>query len=436
MARETMNSVRQPNHLYLHRLNNQVMMNYGFCLPDNPCDYRILSLRAPPGSPLHEAKAQQLKMYPALPRDGDDHYYVFNIFYPLLAPGSSMEHSIFSPALLNALSILAANERELETLEIAEHEIRIPGLYGNSRNLLAALSQITIELITHIVRLKSSSPGPQQPESLKQTYGKVYRDSQVTLSETALLIAAWTLMRARQHNLSGHWEETKYLLSSHMARVPVGKFAEEIVSRVRVRILERESLLANSGELFAFNELFGLLAPEMQESCKTCSSQIFAQAEKTIPMLRGSSESSPFAFPIFLCLTVAIHRAANATTEKRLPARLTKWASFIIEKYPPPPDDVAWMLEDEDDEHIASLFDDVLETMRTQKSTVLSSVGEFTGDHGDSWWLSPNWLRWAWMIMERETVQVPDDPLKTLTMEAQGQVMLSTESYLYIPAER
>lgn len=407
------------------------MMNYGFCLPDNQCDYRVLSLRAPPGSPLHEVKSQQLKMYPGLARDGDDQYYVFNIFYPLLAPGLSLEHSIFSPSLLNALSILAANERELETLQIAEHEVRIANAYGNSRSLLAALSQITIELITHIVKLKSSSQG-SQPENIKQTHGKIYRDSQITLSEVALVIAAWTLLRGRQHGLSGHWEETKNLVNSHMAHVPIGEFPEEILSRIQVRILERESLLANSGELFAFDELFDLLPPEMEEQCKACFSHVLAESENAIPMLKGCSESSPFAFPMFLCLTVAIHRAS--TEMSLLPARLAKWADFILENYPPPSDDVAWMLEDEDDEHIASLFDDVLETMRSQNSPVLSSVAEFTGGpQRDSWWLSPNWVRWAWMVMEQETVQVPDDPLQILDSDAQGQVMLSTESYLYIP---
>ena len=411
-------------------------MNYGFCLPDNPCDYRILSLRAPPGSPLQQAKSHQIKMYPHL-AEADDHYYVFNIFYPLLAPDASMEHSIFSPALLNALSILAANDRELETLEIAEHEIRIPEQYGNSRSLLAALSQIMIELITHIVKLKSSSQGSQEPENLKQTHGKIYRDSQITLSETALIIATWTLTRARQHGLKGNWEETKNMLSSHMARVPAGKFLEEIVSRIRVRMLDRKSLLTNSGELFAFNELFEILPPEIQDPCKTCFHQISTEVEKAIPMLGGSSESSPFAFPMFACLIVAIYKATHASPEKpQLPLRLAKWASFLLEKYSPPPDDMAWMLEDEDDEHLASLFDDVLETMRTQNSGAFTSVAEFTDEsRGDSWWLSPNWIRWAWMLMEQETVQIPDDPLKMLSTDAQGQVMLSTVSYLYIPAD-
>jgi hypothetical protein len=408
------------------------MMNYGFCLPDNHCDYRILSLRAPPGSPLHQAKSYQSRIHPELAKEADDRYYVFNVFYPLLAPGSSVEHSIFSPALLNAVSVLAANDRELETLEITEKEIRIPNRYGNSRNLLAALSQAMIELITHIVKLKSSVQDLQQPENLKQTNAKIYRDSQTTLSETALLVVAWTMMRARWHGSSGR-QEIKDLLSSHMSRVPAGKFPEVILSQIRARALERESLLVNTGELFSFDELFGALRPEIQAPSRTCLRTIFAEAEKAIPVLRGNSESA-FGFPVFLCLTAALHRANTSTEKPQLPPRLSKWACFLLDKYPPPPNDVAWMLEDEDDEHLVRLFGDVLEGMRTQNPTAFSAITECTGDQGD-WWLSPNWVRWAWMVVEHESVQMPDDPLKMLAAGAQEQeVTLSTASYLYIPA--
>lgn len=152
-------------------------------------------------------------------------------------------------------------------------------------------------------------------------------------------------------------------------------------------------------------------------------------------MLRGSGESSPFVFPIFVCFITAVYRAAPDTPE--LPPRLAKWARFLLEKYPSPPDDVAWMLEDEDDEQLASLFDEeVLETMRTRNQAVFDDLAAFTGDwKGDNWWLSPNWIRWAWMLVEQESVQAPDDPLHMLSAGGSGQVMLSTVSYLYIPQD-
>lgn len=413
------------------------MMNYGFCLPNNPCDYRVVSIRAPPGSPLYEAKAAQRQMYPELAaREDDDPYYVFNIFYPLLAPDAPMENSIFSPALFNAVSILAANDRELESLEITEQGIRIPNRYGTSRSVLAALTQIIIELITHVVKLRSSGAELLQPQNIKQIHGKIYREGQIMLSETALIIAAWTLNRARQHGYTGAWEETKPLLEAHMARVPVGKFPEEIVSRIRVRILERSSILTNNGELFTLDDLYGIIPEKMQQPCKTCLQSILTTTERAIPIFRGNAESSPFVFPIFVCLVAAAYR----TDASILSLRLASWSRLLLDKYPPPPDDVAWMLEDEDDEQLVSVFDEeVLETMRTRNQAVFSGLSAFTGDwQGDSWWLSPNWIRWAWMLVEQESVQVPDDPLKMLAVggSEQGPVMLSTVSCLYIPQEQ
>ncbi|PTU18233.1 hypothetical protein P175DRAFT_0464987 [Aspergillus ochraceoroseus IBT 24754] len=421
---------------YGPRNNEQLMMNYGFCLAGNPCDYRTLSLRAPPGSPLQIAKAQQAQMFPDLAKDAEDPYYVFNVFYPLLAPDIPMEHSIFSPALFNAVSVLAANNRELETLEITESEIRIPGAYGSSRSLLAAISQIVIELITHIVKLRSSVPGQKAPSNLKQSHAQIYRESQITLSETALVIAAWTMHCARQHGFQGSWKESKWLLGAHMAKIPAGKFPEELKSRIQVRILERPSLLTSSGELFTLSELLHLIPAEMQKSCQDCFKAVLTAAERGIPPLRGmTDEESPFRFPLFLCFIAAFHNAGEGSS---LPSRLSRWAGFLLEHYPPPPDDVAWALEDEDDEGLLSMLDDVLENMRGQNAEVFSNLEPFTGEwRQDAWWLSPNWLRWAWMVIEQECVQVPENPLGLLeTGGTAGRVMLSTETYLYIPQEQ
>ncbi|PYH45272.1 SET domain protein [Aspergillus saccharolyticus JOP 1030-1] len=419
---------------YGPRHNEQLMMNYGFCLPDNPCDYRVVSLRAPPGSPLQQARSHQLQMFPELAAETEDHYYVFNIFYPLLAPDSAMEHSIFSPALLNAVSVLAANNRELETLEITDQAIKLADGYGSSRALLAAMSQIVIELITHAVKLRTSGQDLQNPKNLKQIHAKMYRDSQIMLSETALVIAAWTLNRARQHGFTGSWEETKKILGAHMARIPAGKFPEGILSRLQMRILERKSLLTQNGELFTLTELPDLLPAEMQQPSQACIQEVLSTAENAIPALRGSSDTSPFAYPVFLCLIAVAYAGTkvSGSSEAQLSPRLTRWASFLLENYPPPPNDVAWALEDEDDEYLVSQFDEALEDLRARSSDGFAGLEAYTGAwQKDDWWLSPNWIRWAWMVAEQECVLMPENALDLLASE--GQVMLSTESYLYIP---
>ncbi|CBF81518.1 hypothetical protein AN5630.2 [Aspergillus nidulans FGSC A4] len=439
---------------YGPRNNEQLMMNYGFCLANNPCDYRTVSLRAPPGSPLQFAREQQKQLFPnSSKNDIEDPFYVFNVFYPLLAPDIPMEHSVFSPALFNAISVLSANQRELENLEISEHAIQISNTYGNSRAALSALSQIVIELITHIVRLKSSEPAePKQPRNLKQKHAKLYRESQISLSESALVIASWSVQRARTHGLQGSWDETKRLLSQHMSRIPQGKFPELVQSRIQVRILERPSILLHSGELFSFPELLSLLQhreADVLPTAQKCFDTILRTASRRIPALRGiDKNASPFRFPLFACFVVAVHttnrhKHSSVSFHERqsfLPQRLSHWASFLLDHYLPPPDDVAWALEDEDDEGLVSEFDEVLGELRERNKDLFENLEPFTGGwHGnaDAWWLSPNWVRWAWMMTEQETVQVPEDPLALLEGRygEGGSLMLQTETYLYIPQE-
>ncbi|KAL4798723.1 hypothetical protein BDV19DRAFT_396588 [Aspergillus venezuelensis] len=450
---------------YGPRNNEQLMMNYGFCLPSNPCDYRTVALRAPPGSPLHFAREQHKQLFPNAAHDSKDDeqdpFYVFNIFYPLLAPNIPMEHSIFSPALFNAVSILAANERELGGLEISEHAIQIASNYGNSRAALAALSQITIELITHIVRLRSAAPDEDiSPKNLKQTHAKIYRESQIQLSESALVIATWSLSRSRTHGLNASgtnsWDETKHLLANHMSQIPPNKFPAEVYSRIQVRILERPSILLHAGELFSFTELLQLLPESIRSNASETFNSILTTSSRRVRALRGiEPDASPFRFILFACFVIAVHttnRFKHTTTtittskpeEGYLSPRLSKYASFLLDTYLPPPTDVSWTLEDEDDEELVSEFDEVVSSLRANNKAVFEKLEPLTG--GDTteqgWWLSPNWVRWAWMMGEQESVQVPLGALGVLKDEGEndeeggeGQFMLETETVLYIPQE-
>ncbi|GAD94457.1 SET domain protein [Paecilomyces variotii No. 5] len=421
---------REIGNNYGPRGNEQLMMNYGFCISENLCDYRVVSLRAPPGSPLYEAKIQQKQAFPET-GNKEDQYYVFNVSYPLLAPDTSLEHSIFSPDLFGAVSVLSANDREFETLEITKDGVRIPSApYGNSRNILASLSQIIIELITHIVKLKSSGQSLQEPRNLKQAHAKIYRDSQVMLSETAIVVAEWTLARA------GHQDTSALLPESYLSRIPTGKFSEEATARIKSKLTDSKSLLRKEGELFQFSEVFALLPQDIREPCRDCLRSILSHAKQFIAPSPPENASGPLGYAVLLCLLSSIYRSAGPS---QLPPRLTRWFGVLLETYQPPPEDVSWVLPDEEDEEMLSAFDEIVETLRTRKPTLFSGISHLTGDwEGDAWWLSPNWLRWAWMLAEQEMVNAVDDPLQFVTSKSLGSggpVALSTNPYLYVPQE-
>lgn len=430
------------------------MMNYGFCIPDNPCEYRVVSLRAPPDSPLAQIKAQYEQHFPksaggsSSSKDSDssnqeDKYYVFSLSYPLVDSSQPLEYSIFSPDLLHALSVIVANDRELETVTIDEDGFRVSrNQYADSRNLIASLNQIVIELLSYVQRLEVSGSRLGEPKNLKQLFAKQFRESHIALSRTAVFVANWTLMRSRTPMEEGRREE---VLDGLLSRIPSQIFDGEKMGKIRERILSRESLLSDnqSGELFRFEDLLQLLPPDFQGIARQCLGELTTRTKQAIAIDDGTRsgsepESGPhalFAYASFINLVIAIRKH----NPNQIPPRLSTWCNFLLNTYPAPPNDVSWTLPDETDETILSAFDsyindhlpgEVLTPLTLWVDRPIPAQGE--RDVSD-WWLSPNWLRWAWLVLEQEMVMnVVDDPLREMVGGLKRG--LKMRNFLYVPA--
>lgn len=422
------------------------MMNYGFCIPDNPCEYRVVSLRAPPNSPLAQIKAQYEQHFPKPDNNSsskdseEDKYYVFSLSYPLIDSSQPLEYSIFSPDLLHALSVIVANDRELETVTIDDDGFRVSrNQYADSRNLIASLNQVVIELLSYIQRLEVSGSRLGEPKNLKQVFAKQFRESHIGLSRTAVFVANWTLMRSRRALEGGR----EAVLDGLLSRIPSQMFDGEKKERITERILSRKSLLSDnqSGELFRFEDLFQLLPSAFQTITRQCLEDLTTRTKQAIAIDDGTGSSSEtesgphalFAYASFINLVIAIHRHKPS----HLPSRLRTWSQFLLNTYPAPPNDVAWTLPDETDETILSAFDSFINDHLPGKAlaaltpwldTLVPGQGE--RDVSD-WWLSPNWLRWAWLVLEQEMVMnVVDDPLGE--MSSRGRMKMT--NFLYVPA--
>ncbi|GAM41688.1 NADH-ubiquinone oxidoreductase 51 kDa subunit [Talaromyces pinophilus] len=334
----------------------------------NPCEYRVVSLRAPPDSPLAQIKAQYEQHFPkpvdrkdSAYHNQEDNYYVFSLSYPLLDSSHPLEYSIFSPDLLHALSIIVANDRELETVIIDSDGFRISqNQYAGSRNLIASLNQIVIELLSYIQRLEVSGSRLGEPKNLKQVFAKQFRESHIGLSRMAVFVANWTLVRSRRALEEGGRDE---VLDGLLSRIPEQIFDGEKKGKIRERILSRESLLSDhqSGVLFRFEDLFQLLPPHLQGIARQCLEGLTTRTKEAISIDDGTgsgsaTESGPhalFAYAAFTNLVIAIHRH----NPSQLSPRLSTWSEFLLNTYPAPPSDVSWTLPDETDETILSAFD-------------------------------------------------------------------------------
>lgn len=398
-----------------------VLMNYGFCILNNPTDYRIVKLGLPPDSPLGQAKARHAELFPEMTTN-EDPYYIFNIFYPLLAREGPMEHSIFSPALFNAISVAQANDRERKKIKIAETGISIPGGYGSGRNTLAVLAQISFELIAHIAHLQETAQGlPEKPANLKQTFAQIYRSGQITLDKTALVIAAWTILRAREHQRSERWEDIKILLSEHMQRIShtMDHFTPEIISRIRVRVLERQSLLSKNGELYRLGEIYSLLPAEMQEPSQKCFGRILSEASsQRVPALQTDPQA---LFALVVNLLVATRRSTQV--QSKLSSRLTRWVDFLLEEYP---------LQSNPEDGCCEVLEQLGAYARNQGAQSWAESDGVNWLGLDSGWLDSKWLQWAWRVVKGEMVLIPLDPLQVLIT---GSPELPKQAVLYVPQE-
>lgn len=389
-----------------------MLFNYGFCLTTNPTDYRIVPLGVKPDSPLGQAKARQLELYPEV-ANNEDHYYIFSPFYPLVGPDASMEHSIFSPALFNALTVMESNARERKMLEITDSGIQITPGYGNGHSIYASLAQISLEMIAHICRLKASAEDlPSQPTNLNQTHAQIYRNGQITLDYAALIVATWTITRAREHRRGISWEDIKGLLFELIARVPAGLLSDEYLSRTRVRILERPTLIAKNGELFRLNELFNLLPADMQEPAQTCLQHVLGMLGQEVPPAASDPQT---LFATGICLLVATYNSPKARSN--LPPRLTKWMAFLLDKYP---------LTSVNSEGIS-------DPLRLFQWYIASDrPGSWAPGDGVDWladgsgWLDSDWLEWSWTVAGAEMVMIPLQPFELSVVQ---------QACLYVPQE-
>ncbi|PGG99969.1 hypothetical protein AJ80_09255 [Polytolypa hystricis UAMH7299] len=437
---------------YGPRSNDQLMVSYGFCIPGNVCDYRTVALNAPPDTPLYEAKRVQEAEYPSPENEPREFgYYVFNIFNPFVADESTTERSVFSRDLFDATSIMAANDRELQSLQVEKERIYIPSEeYGNSRCVLAALGQIAVELISHLARNRVGGFLDKEPQSQKQRHAKFYREGQRMISEHALTVTGWMLSRAKEINLETTPATSIRRLDDYLSRLPPERSDETTIKRLKSLIEDRESIVKYDGELFKDDKILSVLPPRIRQSCHSFLNDVMYEAKNIFGNSGMPMEATFLRYAIFLCICAAAYRHLHAGQQQlegpqtghtdSLPPRVKRWIEILLENNPAPPTDEGWVFPDDDDEMLLVNFDALVENIRSSDRKVFDDMKQFTGPwNEDEPWLSGNWLRWSWLIVQDEVIQLVRDPLRFVTDEeyqvgpTQLSAYLKSEPYLYIP---
>jgi hypothetical protein len=354
------------------------MLGYGFAIASNPFDHFSVGLRVPLRSPL----AQTRTWYLDKKKPEDFQCYIFNTEHPRAESASCLEASLFSFDLLDSISVLCANDRELQAMFECRKTYISARLaskaIGNNRNLLHTFAQLYRECQQRLNLLQRSDPAlnGEVARTPQQRYARIYRHSQLEILATARVLCKYTLFRAQTQPPG----DVVAMLRAASDRTSL----DQIAGRNLIGLLQDHVPLTQSYELFGFAELSRLLPGS--------NSEVVLTLDETVP------GSTPHSQRIRLALLVVL---LGALAKESLPSRFRAWFRKLHEWY----DGESWSMLDADDdgEQVQALLTKIVENIDHRALQSLLALKRALPQK----LVDVEALIWAWNVVGEESVQIP-----------------------------
>jgi hypothetical protein len=357
------------------------MLGYGFAIAPNPFDHFSVGLRVPICSPL----AQTRTWYLDKKKPEDFQCYIFNTEHPRAKSASCLEASVFSFDLLDSISVLCANDRELQAMFESKKtyiSMRLASkAVGNNRNLLHTFVQLYRECQQRLSLLQKSDPASngEVASTPQQRYAQIYRDSQLEILATAKILCKYTFSRAQTQPSEDVFKMLR--AASDWTNL------DQIAGRNLIGLLRHHVPLTQPYELFGFTQLSRLLPGRNPEAVLAL--------DETVP------GSTPHSQRVRLALLIAV---LGALAKEALPSRFRAWFRKLHDWY----DGESWSTlatpdADDDSENVQALLMNIVEnvdqralqSLSASKRPLLQKLVDVEA------------LIWAWNVVGEESVQIP-----------------------------
>ncbi|KAJ9642729.1 hypothetical protein H2204_002377 [Knufia peltigerae] len=404
---ESYESEQELYNNYGPRENEGLLLAYGFTVPDNPFDHLVISIRTPPGSPLALTHTWQQD-----PRsDPERRCYIFDCHHPRSTSATLLETSLFSFDLLDSISVLCANERELQMMLYGKQTLMSYCLgdkpkFEDGRIVLATISQLLMDCSERASRLRATDPSrfepPLLPENLKQQNAKTYRDSQLNIVETAIAICKFVLIFATS-------EDSREMIQNKLQR----ELSDRVFTNLHQLLERHQSQLTHSFELLTPSGILDMLSPELSTSLQNCISRIKTNHE----IAAGGGEMSQTNVDKVHHTVILAALYEEYLHGVKLPRRITQWLKQLAEWYPLDSESWAYVPGpgpwDPGEEPPSGLMD--LLAARAAMSPT------FPAESNVKRWMKPEKLCWGWNVIEEQNVRVPASILGQAETENSGQ---------------
>lgn len=390
---------------YGPRDNEGLLLAYGFTIPENPFDHLVISIKPPPGSPLEATRTWK----PDLRSDPERRCFIFNPQHPRSTAATVLETSLFSFDLLESISVLCANERELQTMftrkeTLMSYSLGEQNTFEDNRIVLATLSQLLRECSVRASRLRGTDPSnlspPITPASLKQANARIYRDSQLSIVETAVAVCQFILRSAM-------CEEPSPIILARLRVEHPGPVFESVEQLVR-----RHGRLVLPSELLTPAAMLEMLTAELSTPLQKC----LAALETHLRTTEEADGARDFSKSLFAVILAALYgdNGHGIKLPRRITARLkqlAEWYSPGSEAWAYVPTPGPWAPGEEPPPGLIKL-------LAAAAAMSSSMPTEFYVKR----WLRPERVCWGWNVMEEEIVRVPTSILNpTASSSGAGQ---------------
>ena len=369
------------------------MVGYGFAIAGNPFDHYSVGLRVPPGSPLAVTRSWSPER-----KDEDYKCYIFNVEHPRAISASCLEASIFSFDLLDSISVLSANDRELQTMMYSKRTYMSDRVASkktrDNRNLLHTFVQLHQECQARLNLLQITKPRAQaegdyiEPSSPNQRFAHIYRESQSAILATAVALCKYILMQARSQDVT----ESVF----------------DMLRAASTSAAETQKAIRDVGKLLS------------QRSTLTRSHELLDRSDLTEAL------PDPIRSEVHGVLTA--QTGMETLVEDSSPAHVSRWIENLMSWYPP--DDPNWsaLPGKGDEEDIEALLQAIVKT-----KTSTTGARPLANGSTESNWCTMKRLCWAWNVVGEESVQVPCKMLPCSTSGPNGD-RKGVETFLYVPS--
>jgi hypothetical protein len=405
-------------------------MGYGFTISNNPCDFYTVQMGVPLDSPLAWAKSQQKQLNDEnRPSNSEQRnvlntvgeLYILTFSHPLRKQGA-LEHSIFSQQLLDNLSILCANDLELEHLTVSKDRcyINLDPHKNGQRNLLNTLTQLLQELQARLEKLKKTMP-IGGPANWKQSNAKTYRDGNMGILETGTAVIEYCLRRAIYSSFEDSGGE----------KIVVEQLGNRLSESAREKLkkaLMYEKNITKEGVLFTHQSSKSLL-PQRYGDALDCLWEDVGLCRDGMGIIWSTDEDIWAWHAFFICCVRHLLRHGlvegsgspfgrgeckdGERREEQLKGarRLEVWMEEILERYPEGEPVGGGYIQDM--ETCIPRFLEVFEKVQEEGREWGRQLGNTSKDpvYGELRLGLVTWDRervvWAWRVVEEEGVNVP-----------------------------